>query len=233
MYYFRAKYYNAGFQRFLSEDPTGFGAGATNLYRYNNNNPIVGNDPTGLGNEIVKVDISGTFPGIPPSGEGTPLTLNMQNSPFTETYYTSQLDTTSTYNSKYQGVQIAQVNGKYGNGASTEQYRQYYPAITRTTPRIETGNLREGWLHIEGRHITGTIQSGGPSDLFPQGTTRAMLEKIAVQAVKYGDRTSIPSLRIQTFQIGAKILGVRETVRVVVDSGDSNRVITMFPVSLP
>jgi RHS repeat-associated protein len=48
VYYFRGRYYNAGFQRFLSEDPIGFAGGDTNLYRYGGNNPLVGNDPTGL-----------------------------------------------------------------------------------------------------------------------------------------------------------------------------------------
>jgi RHS repeat-associated protein len=48
VYYFRGRYYNAGFQRFLSEDPIGFAGGDTNLYRYNGNSPLVGGDPTGL-----------------------------------------------------------------------------------------------------------------------------------------------------------------------------------------
>jgi RHS repeat-associated protein len=48
VYYFRGRYYNAGFQRFLSEDPIGFAGGDTNLYRYNGNSPLVGNDPMGL-----------------------------------------------------------------------------------------------------------------------------------------------------------------------------------------
>jgi RHS repeat-associated protein len=48
VYYFRGHYYNAGFQRFLSEDPIGFAGGDTNLYRYVGNNPLIGGDPTGL-----------------------------------------------------------------------------------------------------------------------------------------------------------------------------------------
>jgi RHS repeat-associated protein len=47
VYYFRARYYNAGFQRFLSEDPIGFAGGDTNLYSYGNS-PLIGGDPTGL-----------------------------------------------------------------------------------------------------------------------------------------------------------------------------------------
>jgi RHS repeat-associated protein len=48
LYYFRGRYYATDIQRFLSEDPIGFAGGDTNLYRYNGNNPLIGNDPTGL-----------------------------------------------------------------------------------------------------------------------------------------------------------------------------------------
>jgi RHS repeat-associated protein len=48
VYYFRGRYYNTSFQRFLSEDPIGFAGGDTNLYRYGGNNPLIGGDPTGL-----------------------------------------------------------------------------------------------------------------------------------------------------------------------------------------
>jgi RHS repeat-associated protein len=46
--YFRARYYNPDFGRFISEDPIGFQGGDTNLYRYVSNNPHLSNDPTGL-----------------------------------------------------------------------------------------------------------------------------------------------------------------------------------------
>jgi RHS repeat-associated protein len=42
IYYYRARYYHPGLQRFISEDPIGFAGGDTNLYAY------VGNSPTGL-----------------------------------------------------------------------------------------------------------------------------------------------------------------------------------------
>jgi RHS repeat-associated protein len=53
VYYFRGRYYNTGFQRFLSEDPIGFAGGDTNLYRYVGNTPLVGSDPTGLADTIL------------------------------------------------------------------------------------------------------------------------------------------------------------------------------------
>ena len=40
LYYDHARYYDAAIGRFVSQDPMGFAAGDTNLYRY------VGNDPT-------------------------------------------------------------------------------------------------------------------------------------------------------------------------------------------
>jgi RHS repeat-associated protein len=45
--YYRARYYHPGLQRFISEDPIGFGGGDFNLYAYVFNDPILSNDPTG------------------------------------------------------------------------------------------------------------------------------------------------------------------------------------------
>jgi RHS repeat-associated protein len=46
--YYRARYYSPEFQRFVSQDPLGFGGGDVNLYGYVGNSPMNGNDPTGL-----------------------------------------------------------------------------------------------------------------------------------------------------------------------------------------
>jgi RHS repeat-associated protein len=47
--YFRARYYNSRFHRFIAEDPLGLGGGDTNLYAYARNDPVNSTDPTGLG----------------------------------------------------------------------------------------------------------------------------------------------------------------------------------------
>jgi RHS repeat-associated protein len=47
LYYYRARYYDASVGRFISEDPMGFGAGDTNLYRYVFNNATNYTDPSG------------------------------------------------------------------------------------------------------------------------------------------------------------------------------------------
>ncbi|HZH77167.1 MAG TPA: hypothetical protein VEY88_14145 [Archangium sp.] len=99
----------------------------------------------------------------------------------------------------------------------------------RTPPRIEDGNLKEGWQHIEARHITGNHPKG-PGDLFAPGTTRQQLAKAAEEIVENGTRISRPGDRIQSFQMKIKINGRRDLVQVVVDSDDANRVITMFPI---
>ncbi len=46
--YNRARYYNPGTGRFISNDPSGFAGGDANLYRYVGNSPIIFVDPSGL-----------------------------------------------------------------------------------------------------------------------------------------------------------------------------------------
>jgi hypothetical protein len=100
----------------------------------------------------------------------------------------------------------------------------------RTEPRIEDGNLNEGWKHIEARHIVGNHPSRRPRDLFVSGTTRQQLERAAKEIVQDGVRISPPDRRIQSFQKKIKVNGQRDLVQVVVDAHDGNRVITIFPV---
>jgi RHS repeat-associated protein len=47
LYYYRARYYDPAVGRFVSEDPIGFSAGDTNLYRYVGNNATNYTDPSG------------------------------------------------------------------------------------------------------------------------------------------------------------------------------------------
>ncbi len=58
LYYFRARFYDPSTGRFLSQDPSSFNGGDTNLYRYVLNNPLNLTDPSGL---LVK---------LPPGGGG-------------------------------------------------------------------------------------------------------------------------------------------------------------------
>jgi RHS repeat-associated protein len=98
-----------------------------------------------------------------------------------------------------------------------------------TKPRIEDGNAKEGWQHIDERHVTGNSAKGA-GDLFASGTTRPQLQRAAEVVVRDGRRvTTDPNARIQTFEKPIRVNGQRDTVRVTVDSKDNNRVITMFP----
>ena len=47
LYYYRARYYSPKLQRFISEDPSDFGGGDTNLYAYVSNGPCNATDPSG------------------------------------------------------------------------------------------------------------------------------------------------------------------------------------------
>ena len=47
LYYYRARYYSPRFQRFISEDPLGFGGGDSNLYGYVREDPTDFTDPGG------------------------------------------------------------------------------------------------------------------------------------------------------------------------------------------
>ena len=46
LYYYRARYYNPSFQRFISSDPIGL-SGGLNTYEYANGNPLTFNNPSG------------------------------------------------------------------------------------------------------------------------------------------------------------------------------------------
>jgi RHS repeat-associated protein len=48
LYFYRARYYHPGLQRFISEDPIEFAGGQYNLYAYVDNNPVNLYDPSGL-----------------------------------------------------------------------------------------------------------------------------------------------------------------------------------------
>jgi len=66
--------------------------------------------------------------------------------------------------------------------------------------------------------------------LFPSGTTRNQLDDAANYLVEKGTRTTDPAKQIQNFEKRMKVNGQRDRVKVVVDSHDNNRVITIYPV---
>lgn len=102
-------------------------------------------------------------------------------------------------------------------------------ACTRQRPRLENGNEKEGWQHIDERHVIGN-SAKGPGDLFAPGTTRAQLEQAANKVVTKGRRvTEDVNRRTQTFENKMVANGRQDIISVTVDSHDGNRMITMFP----
>lgn len=47
LHYYRARYFDANTGRFIGQDPIGFSAGDSNLYRYVGNSPLMATDPSG------------------------------------------------------------------------------------------------------------------------------------------------------------------------------------------
>ena len=66
LYLMTNRAYSSGLGRFTSPDPSGFGGGDTNLYRYVGNSPVAGGDPSGL--HIVKKTMIDDQPGDPGQG---------------------------------------------------------------------------------------------------------------------------------------------------------------------
>ncbi len=61
LYYYRARYYSPTFQRFIAQDPIGFGGGDPNLYAYAFGNPLGFHDR--LGTDVWLEGPSGSEPG--------------------------------------------------------------------------------------------------------------------------------------------------------------------------
>ncbi|SED01445.1 putative T7SS-secreted protein [Streptomyces sp. TLI_105] len=102
-------------------------------------------------------------------------------------------------------------------------------ALCRAKPRTEDGNAKQGWRHIDERHISGTAK-GGHGDLMPPTTTRAQVEAAAEKMVEKGNRISDPNNQYQTFEKRMTVNGMRANYRLVVDSTDGNRIVTFFPI---
>jgi RHS repeat-associated protein len=81
LYYYRARYYSPTYQRFIAQDPSGFGGGDVNAYDYVGANPMNSADPSGL----QAVPVPGPIlplppifvPGTPANQQFTSGTLNL------------------------------------------------------------------------------------------------------------------------------------------------------------
>jgi RHS repeat-associated protein len=68
LYFYRARYYDAGLGRFLAEDPIGLVAGDGNIYRYVFDNPTNSVDPTGTISPILGCGIGAVVGGLGAAG---------------------------------------------------------------------------------------------------------------------------------------------------------------------
>jgi len=72
LYFYRARYYQPGFQRFISQDPIGFGGGDANLYGLTLNSPVNWRDPLGWAIGGYPAPPPGYDPGTWPTGQWDP-----------------------------------------------------------------------------------------------------------------------------------------------------------------
>jgi hypothetical protein len=77
LYFVRARYYDAGAGRWVSEDPLGFAAGDANLYPYCANDPVNQKDPSGL--MAMAEPVRPLQPTIDPPPENRTLPANRQS----------------------------------------------------------------------------------------------------------------------------------------------------------
>jgi len=70
LYYYRARYYHPGLQRFISEDSIELYGGDTNLYAYVHNDPLGFVDPFGLDKKPSGPFVPGVVLPFPPGGRG-------------------------------------------------------------------------------------------------------------------------------------------------------------------
>jgi RHS repeat-associated protein len=95
LYYIRQRWYDPVAQRFLTQDPLGFGGGDTNLFRYAGNDPINNDDPSGQDETDEELNINSA---------AIPLAMRMYNQPSN----TGTSNPTSAYLSRVQLPSAAQ-----------------------------------------------------------------------------------------------------------------------------
>ena len=94
---------------------------------------------------------------------------------------------------------------------------------------LNDGNLKEGWIHIEARHITGTHPSPKHADMFEPDTTRAEIEQLAREVVKNDTRISDPRKVMQSFELKTVFQDKREWFRASIKT-TTDELITIFPI---
>ncbi|MGE0529181.1 MAG: RHS repeat-associated core domain-containing protein, partial [Bdellovibrionales bacterium] len=73
--YYRARYYSTDTGRWVTQDPLGFDAGDSNLYRYVMNKPTMARDPSGM----IPIEIRGTNNNLLPQLPLFPINKDQSN----------------------------------------------------------------------------------------------------------------------------------------------------------
>jgi RHS repeat-associated protein len=74
LYYYRARYFDPRLQRFISDDPIGFGGGDVNLHAYVGNNPTGYRDPSGHFAPLLVLPVAGCIGGAVGAALGNEMT---------------------------------------------------------------------------------------------------------------------------------------------------------------
>ncbi len=131
--YNRARWYDPTTGRWLTQDPLGFDAGDSNLYRYVNNAPTMAKDPSGL--QV------GQVPGVIQKGLGKiGKGVGDEIFDFYDSFLTQQKN--KVYNSKYEGVSSSglQILVQIASGQTSRLFELQRP----TYPRIRSELLYHG-----------------------------------------------------------------------------------------
>ena len=153
LYYYRERYLDGATARFLSQDPMGFGAGDSNLYRYVRNNPTGGTDPSGLqqpgspGSNPSKQPIYGTWDCRTGKQVSGPFSLRPVEQPlpplslYEPIKYTSRLDLVDEF-------RVAVINGKQ----TVEKVPIYWVETDPGANRIWLGESKDGYVYRKKDH---------------------------------------------------------------------------------
>ena len=120
LYYYRARYYHPRLQRFIGEDPLGFGGGDVNLYGYVQNDPLNGVDPLGLETGAVTMQsLLLSFcncPNVPPgpSGASCPANIGQAQQSYNPFWFYNQVNDYGPWDYKRQGPYEDLGNFNYG-----------------------------------------------------------------------------------------------------------------------
>ena len=183
-YEYRARAYNPTLGRFMSEDPIGFSAGDTNLFRYCAGDPVNRSDPSGLQQHVLIKPLEATTPpvtvsanpvGVPGVGGWVNLGAGMPSN--FGTY-----STLSGGSNRFGGIG----NGRVVTATRTKDSNQL--GVTRSQPFASS--TQGWWTTLDG------LPTGSPW----------VITLLVQSAIEQGLQSSIKSLQSLTFNSWGQIV---------------------------